>query len=584
MTLRSDVPADLKAQVEMELARRQFPAFLQWASQGKWIPEPFLLRLCQALEGIERGTLRRLIVAIPPRHGKSEVSSRYFPVWYLGRNPDKEIILASHTAKLAANEFSLFAKQKFAEVAPLLWGLRISRNASANENWRIDGHRGGVLAAGLDGPITGRGAHCAIVDDPYKTWAEANSPAVQESVWEWYRSTLRTRLTPDGALVVIQNRWAPGDLIGRLLATLKDAEDQALHWEVLSFPAIAEQPDELGRQPGDPLSPRRFPLPMLRQTQQEIGSLMFQALYQQRPEPLEGTIFKPEWLQWYTSRDLQRQGAFWTFRGHPLTIYGGIDPATSQATWGDEFSFTTIGLTDTHEMVVLECLHGKWEPSEQYRQVEAQFRKWHHHRVGVEANGAQQYFYDQVKHLLRVHRIVTKGKKFDRIILLTRIAERGQLWFRQAFGKEPALHDLARLPAIPLHPATYGLYEQLVTYSRDAPHDDRVDSLALAWQTAQEARVRIVPLLAEPPTVEAVTVEPDQPLTTQAVPLKPGVALRVGEGLPTVVTRPPAAMPTCALCDHPLTQFRQNQGFCPTHGWQKRPPSLLERYRVGGKG
>ena len=278
----------------MALAATKLRFFLEYESNGKWKTAKHLDLLCSKLELVESGQLLRLMVFLPPRHGKSEATSKKFPAWFLGRNPDEDMIISSYAAELAY-DFSRSARNTLREWGHI-WGVELASDSQAAGRWGIKDHRGGLIAAGVGGPITGRGAKVAIIDDPFKNWEEATSETVRENVWNWYRSTLRTRLAPGGAIILIQTRWHEDDLAGRLLA---EAENGGEQWHVVSLPAEAEDGDILGRQPGDFLWPERYPPQEYRDIKKAIGSQLWAALYQQRPSPLEGGIFRRSWWQFY---------------------------------------------------------------------------------------------------------------------------------------------------------------------------------------------------------------------------------------------------------------------------------------------
>jgi len=284
-------------ELERELAKSKLSFFLEYESHGIWQSARHLELLCSKLEAVERGKIKRLMVFMPPRHGKSEVSTKKFPAWFLGRNPDKEVIISSYAADLAY-DFSRIARNTLKEWGPVLWGVEIAKDNAGVERWGIEGTRGGLTAAGVGGPITGRGAHVAIIDDPFKNWEEAVSPTIRENVWNWYRSTLRTRLAPGGAIILIMTRWHEDDLAGRLLEEMKRGTGE--DWEVLSLPAVAEdEKDALGREPGQVLWPERFSEKEYEDTKKAVGSKLWASMYQQRPAPDEGGIFKRRWWKFY---------------------------------------------------------------------------------------------------------------------------------------------------------------------------------------------------------------------------------------------------------------------------------------------
>jgi len=275
-----------------QLARDDLVFFLEYESRGRWQRARHLDLLCSKLAAVERGELTRLIVTMPPRHGKSEVISKKFPAWYLGKNPAKEIILSSYAADLALDH-SRIAMNTLTQWGHL-WG--VSLDTQAADRWTLKDDRGGCVAAGVGGPITGRGAHVAIIDDPLKNAEEADSNTIREKVWQWYRTTLRTRLAPNGAIILIMTRWHEDDLVGRLINEAKADGEQ---WEVISLPAEAEEGDPLGRKPGEWLWPERYPPNEYKDIKKAVGSRAWAALYQQRPSPAEGGLFKRHWWRYW---------------------------------------------------------------------------------------------------------------------------------------------------------------------------------------------------------------------------------------------------------------------------------------------
>ncbi|WP_042658971.1 phage terminase large subunit [Komagataeibacter oboediens] len=247
--------------------------------------------LCERLDAVERGEIKRLMVFMPPRHGKSELTSKRFPAWFLGRNPTKQIITASYGATLAQgfgrDVRNIVASPEFGALFP---GVGVASDSAARDNWHTN--KGGVYTAmGVGGGLTGKGAHVALIDDPVKDRQDAESPIIREAAWDWYRSVLRTRLMPNGAIVLVLTRWHPDDLAGRLLAEMENGTGE--EWEVLSLPAICDSAhDALHRNIGEALWPKVFPVEELRNIEKSIGPREWSALYQQNPTPGEGTLFK----------------------------------------------------------------------------------------------------------------------------------------------------------------------------------------------------------------------------------------------------------------------------------------------------
>ncbi|MCW2922250.1 MAG: phage uncharacterized protein [Thermoleophilia bacterium] len=265
---------------------------------------PHLQILDRALTDIAEGRNDRLIVEMPPRHGKSMEASELFPAWFLGRYPDKRIILASYGATLAKS-FGRKARDLLKIYGPHVYGIEIDPAQSAAEDWGIKGRHGGMVTVGVGGGITGKGADILIIDDPVKNHEEAQSELQREKVWDWYTSTAYTRLEPDGAVIIIQTRWHEDDLAGR--AQLQEDEG----WRVIRMPAICDdaETDPLGRAEGEPLWPRRYHLKRLRQIAKSVGTYVWNALYQQSPVAAEGNVLKKAWWKRYegSPRDVAKQ-------------------------------------------------------------------------------------------------------------------------------------------------------------------------------------------------------------------------------------------------------------------------------------
>ncbi len=239
------------------------------------------------------------MIFCPPRTGKTELLVR-FAAWHLGRHPDLPMLYASYGADLAweksGDTRAVVASEEYASVFPQ---VRLNPANRSVQRWRVAGRRGGMQAQGVGGPLTGKGGALILVDDPVKNRQDADSPGMREATWKWYTSTLRTRLEPNGRIILVMTRWHEDDLAGRLLA--KAAEDpRADQWTVISLPAIAKEQDPLGRQPGQALDPERYGEPELMRTKASIGERDWTALYDQIPRADDGNVFKLAWLSYVT--------------------------------------------------------------------------------------------------------------------------------------------------------------------------------------------------------------------------------------------------------------------------------------------
>lgn len=269
-----------------------FPTYLMG-----WVHEEICASLDRFLADVEAKKSPRLIITMPPRSGKSEIVSRRFPAYALGRNPDLQIIATSYGADLS-QRFNrdvqriiddLPYKSVFPETALATRGGSYIRTADLFE---IVGHDGAYRSCGVGGGITGQGADILIVDDPVKDRASANSATIRDSTWDWYTSTAYTRLSPGGGVIVMCTRWHTDDLVGRLIANQAYGDK----WTVINYPAIAER-DEPHRKIGEALHPERYPTEALERIKAAVGSRDWEALYQQHPVPDGGGIFKADWIQ-----------------------------------------------------------------------------------------------------------------------------------------------------------------------------------------------------------------------------------------------------------------------------------------------
>lgn len=249
--------------------------------------------LSQAVEDAENGKDTRIVVEMPPGEGKSSICSVAAPLYALARNPTWEIALVSAEQSLAT-KWSRDCQRAVAD--GMVPGVGVSAQTTAVTEWETtDG--GSFLARGVGGAITGRRIKVLVIDDPVKGLADAHSKVQREMLWDRWQSVLKTRMRPGSVVVLVQTRWHEDDLAGRLLKTGD--------WLEVRFPAIAEDEDVLGREPGEPLLS-----PMVEETSEqalarwaqirgEVGEYVWNALYQQRPSPPGGVTFKSGWWLWH---------------------------------------------------------------------------------------------------------------------------------------------------------------------------------------------------------------------------------------------------------------------------------------------
>lgn len=274
---------------------------------------------------------------MPPRHGKSELASRRFPAWYLGNNPDKQIICASYSSDLAGDfgreVRNIVASPEFEALFP---GVSLAQDSKAANRWHTN-HRGSYVAAGVGGGITGKGAHIGLVDDPFKDREEADSETIREKVWKWYGSTFYTRLMPGAAVGVIQTRWHDDDLAGRLLN-----DKNGDKWHHIDMQALTKDAD------GRPVAlwPEWYPIDALLRIKAVLHPRDWNSLYQQDPIPETGDYFLAEDVQWYDRRP------------EHLTVYGASDYAVTDG-GGDFTEMGVAGIDKNDDLYLLDWWFGQ---------------------------------------------------------------------------------------------------------------------------------------------------------------------------------------------------------------------------------
>ncbi len=404
----------------LAFARYIDPAF-QTAKHFQMIAEKLYL--------VEMGKIKRLMINMPPGHGKSHLATKIFPVWYLGRNPKAQMIVASYGATLARNftrwQRNVVESEEYQQIFP-----HVSMNPAFRSMAEWETLSGGsVIGAGVDGPLTGRRANIAIIDDPIKDYAEAISETMQERVWDWYRSTLLTRLYAKGTVVLIQTRWSTNDLAGKLLET------EGEKWEVLRLPAISEA--------GEPLWPEEFTIEDYLERKRTLGIKQFGAIYQQEPVDIQEKLFTEPKLEECPEG---------------IKLYAYLDPALG----GSDYSALTVGGVETKNGITKIFIRaaGLWrvQLDEMYSKVEQMCRM---HKVSVlyvESNQAQKAIaLEFTKRSLGVKEVHNTQNKYLRIMNAVKLN-----WDKIRFG--------AGVPG--------DYMKQILNYTELSAHDDAPDSLA----------------------------------------------------------------------------------------------------------
>ncbi len=309
-----------KEDIKQEKARKSLLEFTLYTKPNyklNWHNE----LICRTLDDfLVNPNFNRLMIFMPPRDGKTELVSRRLPAYAFGKNPNLNIIATSYSADLAQrnnrdvqkiidnSEYSnVFSETK-------LFGSNIRTVAKGSylrnsDIFEIVDYNGAYRSSGIGGGITGMGFNIGIIDDPFKNWKEANSATVREAVWEWYTSTFYTRGENDEVkgiydkIIIIMTRWHQDDLAGRLIKQMEE-DPEAEQWKIISFPAIFDGKDkythpEDPRQIGEALFPQKRSKEKLLKIKKTIGTYLFNALFQQKPSPPEGSILKRGWWKYY---------------------------------------------------------------------------------------------------------------------------------------------------------------------------------------------------------------------------------------------------------------------------------------------
>ena len=437
-----------REQARRALARNSFPTFMSYSFRPNnnlthYLESWHTKLLCEALEAVERGDVRFLIIELPPRHSKSEHVSRYFPAWFIGRHPRAEIIHGSHTEKFAEgfgkDVRDILSSQHYQNVFS---GIHLRKDQNSKTDWQITAG-GSYKARGVGGATTGAGADLFIVDDPIKDWKDANSPVKLKDVWDWFRSVVSTRLSPDGRVVLMMTRWNTQDVIGRALEQDGVLEDGG-KWLRLRFPAIAES-DEDYRKKGEPLWPDRFTLPNLEEKKKTLGTQMWSALYQQDPIRAMGEIFRKQTFQYFAMSDFERVKEPLNIKDFRCGVF--VDPAFSSRDESDDVVVMLVGEhKHTKDLYLFDIFADTVPPSVSISYTLMMVEKWQARGFRVDfvsaeevhINRDQQNFVEQLELKMKERRLYAdllrfhpKGKKEDRIKFeLEPMFSSGKVYFR----------------------------------------------------------------------------------------------------------------------------------------------------------
>lgn len=314
-------------------------------TEGREMQAPHLGLIDTAFERVAAGVPTKLLLTMPPRHGKSRRAARWAPLWYLRRRPEHRVMIASYSSDLA-DDHGRWIRDAILTYGPQI-GISLRPGSSAANRFDLLGTEGGAVMAGVGGGLTGKGAHLAVVDDPIKDAAEASSPTMRRRLWEWWQAVLLTRIEPGGSVILIQTRWDEDDLAGRVLA------DEGSRWTVIDLPALALSDDDaLGRQVGGPLWPERYDETALAEIRRSVGERVWWSLYQQQPRPQDGGVW--DWA-WITGNRISAA----QLRGIDLSrIVVAVDPAGGESAVGDETGIVAAARDAEGHLYVLDDRSG----------------------------------------------------------------------------------------------------------------------------------------------------------------------------------------------------------------------------------
>lgn len=415
------------------------------------------------LAAVRSGDLDRLIWTMPPQEGKSQRISRAFPLWLLLHNPDTRIAIVSYEATIARRWGRSIRNDILAH--PEL-GLTVRRDTAAANEWQLDGHDGGVITAGIEGALTGRPVDVLIIDDPVKGRAEADSATFRESAWSWWTETATSRFGPGSRVVLLMTRWHEDDLAGRLLSS-----ESADEWTHINIPAQADydpakgETDPLGRAPGEWLrSARGRTAAMWERIKRQVGARGFLALYQGRPSPGDGTVFKRDWWQWYdTPRAVPMPDGTWKALG-VTTVIASWDMAFKETSGSDFVCGQVWGVVGA-DAFLLDQVHDRLDFPGTCFAVQAMKAKWP--QIGAflvedKANGPAviSQLRTKVPGLIPVN---PTDSKLARAHAVSPFVQAGNI----------------HLPDPELAPWIGDWIEEVTSFPR-AAHDDRVDAMTQA--------------------------------------------------------------------------------------------------------
>lgn len=487
----------------------RFPDWLKRVSPAMTWDWEHQKKLYDALERVTRGECKRLMIFLPPRHGKSEMVTVRYTAFRMAQDPTLNVVLGSYNQRLAdrfsrkvrrvlADDMALRSLEKAragnnkpatAATGPELpetscshkkcdkCGCRFRREGSSRSSQPADrmaavrpanslaewetAEGGGCRAVGVGAGVTGFGASLIVIDDPVKNRAEAESRTYREKVAMWLNDDVYTRLEPDGAIIIIQTRWHEDDLSGRLLKEMAEGGEQ---WDVVALPALAEDGDPLGRRPGEALCPSRYDEKALEKVRRKLGSYSFESLYQQHPTPLDGGLFKRAWFGKVIDR-----------LPPGVTLVRAYDLAVSTRTTADYTVSVLAGFDRQGTFYIADVMRKRIEFPEQKRFVIDRLRRETRIQHGIELALHGQALVQELRRIAGVRGSALRGVRVDsdkvtRALAWAALAEEGRLVLVRGHWLRDFIDEVSKFP--------------------NGKHDDQIDAVSLALKMSRQSRFK----------------------------------------------------------------------------------------------
>jgi predicted phage terminase large subunit-like protein len=427
-------------------------ACLQWAG---YQPAAHHRLIAHYLERVERGEIKRLIVQMPPRSGKSILISEYFPAWYLGKNPDKKIITASYGQELAED----FGRKVRNQIADPLYqeifpGVKLSDDSAAANKFNLASPKmGGYYAVGVGGAIVGKGGHIILLDDLVKNRESADSESERRRVKDWYASAAYTRLMDNGPIVLVMQRWHTDDLAGWLIR-----EHAHENWVVLNLPAINEK--------GEALWPEKFPIEILERIKRTLPKRDWEALYQQRPYAEEGGILKRQWWKiWPEGKPLPECSYIiqsWDTAFSDKEVKS--NSYSARTTWG-VFQRTD---DDYANLILLEAWRGHVDYHDLRKEADKAYKEYQPDKVIIEKKASGQSLIQDLRRSgLPIVPWTPEKDKVTRAYAAQSLLENGRVYYPNRKWAEDMIEECCQFP--------------------QGSHNDFVDTLTQAFLWVQRS-------------------------------------------------------------------------------------------------